>query len=100
MAAAGVTPNLDAPATPERILAAVQDVRRRAGSDGTVDHFGTAHAAVKRGERLAMVTVVGAQGSTPRETGARMLVWPERFEGTIGGGSLEYARRWTRRTGC
>jgi len=48
-----------------------------------------ARAAVKAGERLAMVTVVGAQGSTPRETGARMLVWPDHFTGTIGGGSLE-----------
>jgi xanthine dehydrogenase accessory factor len=46
-------------------------------------------AAVSRGERLAMATVVGAQGSTPREIGARMLVWPDRFAGTIGGGSLE-----------
>lgn len=45
--------------------------------------------AVRRGERLAMVTVVGARGSTPRETGARMLVWADRFTGTIGGGSLE-----------
>jgi xanthine dehydrogenase accessory factor len=48
-----------------------------------------ARAAVKAGERLAMVTVVGAQGSTPREAGARMLVWPDHFTGTIGGGSLE-----------
>ena len=48
-----------------------------------------ARAAVQAGERLAMVTVVGAQGSTPRETGARMLVWPDRFSGTIGGGALE-----------
>jgi xanthine dehydrogenase accessory factor len=48
-----------------------------------------ARAAVKAGERLAMVTVVGAQGSTPRETGARMLVWGDHFTGTIGGGSLE-----------
>src|ERR1700741_5071879 len=46
-------------------------------------------AAARRGEALAMVTVVGAQGSTPRELGARMLVWPDRFTGTIGGGSLE-----------
>ncbi|WP_372784477.1 xanthine dehydrogenase accessory protein XdhC [Phenylobacterium sp.] len=46
-------------------------------------------AAVERGEALAMATVVGAQGSTPREIGARMLVWPDRFTGTIGGGSLE-----------
>jgi xanthine dehydrogenase accessory factor len=51
--------------------------------------IGEALAAVKAGERLAMVTVVGAQGSTPRETGARMLVWADRFTGTIGGGSLE-----------
>ncbi len=36
-----------------------------------------------------MVSIVGAQGSTPRELGARMLVWPDRFTGTIGGGSLE-----------
>ena len=48
-----------------------------------------AREAARRGERLAMVTVVGAQGSTPRETGARMLVWPDRFTGTIGGGALE-----------
>lgn len=46
-------------------------------------------AAVRAGEPLAMVTVVGAQGSTPRETGARMLVWEDRFTGTIGGGALE-----------
>ena len=46
-------------------------------------------AAVHRGEQLAMATVVGAQGSTPREIGARMLVWPDHFTGTIGGGSLE-----------
>ncbi len=48
-----------------------------------------AQASARRGEALAMVTVVGAQGSTPREIGARMLVWPDRFTGTIGGGSLE-----------
>ncbi|HLZ76512.1 xanthine dehydrogenase accessory protein XdhC [Phenylobacterium sp.] len=51
--------------------------------------IGEALAAVARGEALAMATVVGAQGSTPREIGARMLVWPDRFTGTIGGGSLE-----------
>jgi len=49
----------------------------------------SAYAAVRRGERLAMVSVVGVRGSTPRETGARMLVWADRFEGTIGGGALE-----------
>src|SRR5687767_176747 len=51
--------------------------------------IGEALASARRGEALAMVTIVGAQGSTPREKGARMLVWPDRFTGTIGGGSLE-----------
>src|ERR1700754_435097 len=60
-----------------------------AGGPAVSDWIAQARAAVKAGERLAMVTVVGAQGSTPRETGARMLVWPDRFTGTIGGGSLE-----------
>ncbi len=54
-----------------------------------VEWIADALASARRGEALAMVTVVGAQGSTPRETGARMLVWPGRFTGTIGGGSLE-----------
>ncbi|HEY3695788.1 xanthine dehydrogenase accessory protein XdhC [Phenylobacterium sp.] len=45
--------------------------------------------AVRRGETLVMTAVVGVQGSTPREAGARMLVWPDRFSGTIGGGALE-----------
>jgi len=54
-----------------------------------VEWIAEALAAARRGETLAMVTIVGAQGSTPRELGARMLVWPDRFTGTIGGGSLE-----------
>lgn len=46
--------------------------------------------AVQRGEALAMVTVVAAEGSTPRETGARMLVGEQGQSGTIGGGALEF----------
>lgn len=46
-------------------------------------------AAARAGEPVAMVTIVSAQGSTPREIGARMLVRPDAFSGTIGGGSLE-----------
>jgi xanthine dehydrogenase accessory factor len=53
------------------------------------DWIGEALGAVRRGETLAMVTVSAARGSTPREAGARMLVWPDRFLGTIGGGALE-----------
>ena len=37
-----------------------------------------------------MVSVVSTEGSTPREVGARMIVTPEGFHGTIGGGTLEW----------
>lgn len=41
--------------------------------------------------RVALVTIVEAQGSTPREAGARMIVLPSgAFSGTIGGGALEW----------
>jgi xanthine dehydrogenase accessory factor len=45
---------------------------------------------IARGEPLALVTVVAAEGSTPREAGARMLVTVAGQSGTIGGGHLEY----------
>jgi xanthine dehydrogenase accessory factor len=39
----------------------------------------------------ALVTVAQAQGSSPREAGARMVVAPDgTFTGTIGGGALEW----------
>jgi len=42
------------------------------------------------GEEAALVTVVRASGSTPREEGAKMLVRPDgSIIGTIGGGGLE-----------
>ncbi len=42
------------------------------------------------GEEAALVTIVSATGSTPREEGAKMLVKPDgTIVGTIGGGSLE-----------
>ena len=42
------------------------------------------------GERAVLVTVAGVRGSTPRETGAKMLVSENVTLGTIGGGELEY----------
>src|SRR5450631_1490985 len=39
----------------------------------------------------ALVSLVNAQGSSPREAGARMVVRPSGgFHGTIGGGELEW----------
>jgi xanthine dehydrogenase accessory factor len=37
-----------------------------------------------------MVSVIKAEGSVPREEGARMVVTPQGFHGTIGGGTLEW----------
>ncbi len=36
------------------------------------------------------ITVARTAGSAPREAGAQMMVWPDRTEGTIGGGALEW----------
>ena len=43
-----------------------------------------------QGRPLALVTVTSCTGSTPREIGAKMIVYSDsQFEGTIGGGHLE-----------
>jgi xanthine dehydrogenase accessory factor len=47
-------------------------------------------AAIGCGGRAVVVAVAGAAGSTPRESGATMVVTRERIAGTIGGGHLEY----------
>ena len=44
---------------------------------------------VERGEPAAMLTVVGKDGSAPRDVGTRMLVTADDEYGTIGGGSVE-----------
>ena len=46
--------------------------------------------ALEAGEAAVLVTVTGAQGSTPREAGAAMLVTTNDIAGTIGGGELEW----------
>lgn len=46
---------------------------------------------LSRGDACALVTVARADGSSPRECGARMVVTArEEFHGTIGGGTLEF----------
>lgn len=46
--------------------------------------------AIRRGEPAAVATVIEARGSTPREVGAKMLVYADgRAAGTVGGGSVE-----------
>jgi len=54
--------------------------------------------ALSRGESVALVTVVRAQGSTPQRAGAKMLVWADgRTVGTIGGGCYENDAFWKAR---
>jgi len=45
--------------------------------------------ALAAGREAALVTVIEAEGSTPREAGARMAVTADGIAGTIGGGRLE-----------
>lgn len=53
--------------------------------------WGAVRDAIEATGACALVTVLGVEGSSPRETGARMVVWPDgRFSGTIGGGALEF----------
>lgn len=47
-------------------------------------------AAVAARGRVARVVIAAHDGSSPRETGAAMLVWQGGQEGTIGGGALEW----------
>jgi xanthine dehydrogenase accessory factor len=47
-------------------------------------------AALKTHGTCALVTVTAAEGSTPREVGAWMVITPDGFHGTIGGGTLEW----------
>src|SRR5947209_15211544 len=52
--------------------------------------------ALKDGERIVLATVARTRGSTPRKSGAKMVVRPDgSFFGTIGGGCGE-AEVWQR----
>ncbi len=46
--------------------------------------------AIETHGRCALVSVVKTEGSAPRDAGARLVVTPEGFHGTIGGGTLEW----------
>jgi xanthine dehydrogenase accessory factor len=52
--------------------------------------FAALNEALKEGEEVALVTIVGSTGSTPQRVGAKMLVYADgRTVGTIGGGCYE-----------
>lgn len=59
-------------------------------SEYSNDLFSRIAELKKSGALFALATVVYAEDSTPRSTGARMIVHPdETTEGTVGGGALE-----------
>jgi xanthine dehydrogenase accessory factor len=60
--------------------------------------FAALGEALKRGEDVALVTIVSANGSTPQRVGAKMLVFADgRTVGTIGGGCYENDAFWKAR---
>ncbi len=46
--------------------------------------------ALEAGEPCALVSVLNVEGSAPREAGARLVLTAKGFNGTIGGGALEW----------
>jgi xanthine dehydrogenase accessory factor len=60
--------------------------------------FAALSDALKKGEDVALVTIVSSTGSTPQRVGAKMLVYADgRTVGTIGGGCYENEALWTAR---
>ena len=60
--------------------------------------FAALSEALKRGEEVALVTIVSSTGSTPQRVGAKMLVYADgRTVGTIGGGCYENEAFWKAR---
>lgn len=55
-----------------------------------VDVLARALVALDAGHGVAIATVIGARGSTPRHLGARMAVTASEQWGTIGGGKIEH----------
>ena len=60
--------------------------------------FAALGEALSRGEEVALVTIVSANGSTPQRVGAKRLVYGDgRIVGTIGGGCYENEALWKAR---
>ena len=56
----------------------------------TNDFYKKVEELIRQGETVAVATIVKAEGSVPREVGAKMLVRRSgEFDGTVGGGCGE-----------
>ncbi|HWM60829.1 MAG TPA: xanthine dehydrogenase accessory protein XdhC [Rhizomicrobium sp.] len=49
-----------------------------------------AAARIAEAKPVVLVTICAVEGSAPREAGAKMLVWDDAQDGTVGGGKLEF----------
>jgi xanthine dehydrogenase accessory factor len=59
-------------------------------TDTDLELFDLLTAEAAAGRPLVLATVIARRGSTPRETGARMIFWANGMaRGTIGGGCVE-----------
>lgn len=71
-------------------MAGEEETTERSGRRRGADLLARAARCIETDVPTALVTVVGAQGSTPQRPGARMLVFADgTVEGTIGGGCVE-----------
>lgn len=59
---------------------------------GEIQHWSDAvrHCEVA-GTPYVIATVLGASGSTPRDSGTKMVFWDDNRAGTLGGGQLEFS---------
>ena len=81
-----------------RVHRVVEAEGQNRGSRLNEEVLASAAEALRRGDTVALVTVVRAQGSTPQRAGAKMLVWADgRTVGTIGGGCYENDAFWKAR---
>ena len=54
------------------------------------DIYEAIHKSLQRGESVCVATVIDVRGSTPRDSGAKMVIWRDgRSLGSVGGGPLE-----------
>jgi xanthine dehydrogenase accessory factor len=60
------------------------------GLDDVVGWRDAVRRALAEEGACVLVSLARARGSTPREAGAKMVVWADGFAGSIGGGNLEY----------
>jgi xanthine dehydrogenase accessory factor len=52
--------------------------------------YAAIHESLQKGESLCVATVISSSGSTPRESGAKMVIWRDGHTlGTVGGGQVE-----------